>query len=140
MGTVLAMQEHRPAVPDTPTDPRELRDELEHLVGDLEVYDTLGGWGVAIREGTATAMASADYFLVFLNPEKREVTITGFTRAQLPQAQRDYLSQEEKIEGKPGFQACLVSADSVKALPKAYPNFYLDTTAFQKAITRVLNR
>ena len=68
------------------------------------------------------------------------MAITPYIEAELLSAQKDYLAREEEIEDERGYQACLVSVASIKALPRAYPNYYLDTTKFIDTVTRVLGR
>ena len=138
MWSVLAIQEHRPVVPGTTENRRDLQEELEYWVDDLDVFNTLGGLGVVVEQGEVGTNDA--YFLVFLNPDEQRVFITSYSTDELRRAQRDYLDTEGEIEGKAGFQACLVSTDSVKAIRHAYPNYYLDTSAFVKALSRVLNR
>jgi hypothetical protein len=75
------------------------------------------------------------YFLLELNPNTRQMKVTGYGSDDLPRASRDYLSVEKAaIEGKSGLDAVLVSVESVKALKQAYPNYFLDTHQFLQAI------
>ena len=136
--SAFALEEGRPLVPGTPTTMDEIRQELRLLAESLAVHHTLVGLSVAVREGTTGHEKGAEYFLVFLDPVQRELEIEGFREADLWKAQRAYLARETEITGKPGFPACLVSADSVKALKRAYPNYYLDTNAFRGALDRTL--
>ncbi len=68
----------------------------------------------------------------------------GFVRSygyrRFPEAQAEYLRLEAEHEGEPGFQACLVSADSAKALRRAYPNYFLDISAFADSLNLFLGR
>lgn len=45
---------------------------------------------------------------------------------------------ERQIAGEPGSQTVLVAAESVEALLKAYPNYFLDTTIFLEELSGVL--
>jgi hypothetical protein len=47
----------------------------------------------------------------------------------LNRASEEYLKIEREIAGN-NFDVVLVSAESLEALRRAYPNYYLDTTIF----------
>jgi hypothetical protein len=72
----------------------------------------------------------ASYFLLKLDPDAQEVTVSGFKRAELDKASQTYLDVEQQIRGHAGQDAVLVSVDSLASLRRAYPNYFLDTRAF----------
>lgn len=45
-----------------------------------------------------------------------------------------YSTAERKTEGNPEIDVVLVSADSITSLRRAYPNYFLDTTAFLESL------
>jgi hypothetical protein len=78
------------------------------------------------------------YFVLDMRPEARLVTVLGYPKGKLKEATSEYLAIEAKDRGK-GAAAVLVSVDSMAALVKAYPNYYLDTTAFLRHVLRALS-
>jgi hypothetical protein len=125
MGSAIASREKRPVVPGTPAG-SQLIAELRALAQELQIETVLRGWGKTVQvlaEQTTDAYA----FLVILNPITRSVEVKGFRSTEMTQATEEYLSVET---GRPEVQAVLVSVDSLAALRKAYPNYYLDTDAF----------
>ena len=60
-------------------------------------------------------------------------------RLALQDAQRAYLEVEKQLQGSAS-DAVLVSVDSVAALQKAYPNYFLDTRVFIALVRDVLDR
>jgi len=54
------------------------------------------------------------------------------------EAQERYRLTEKETEGDSRIQAVLVSVESVNDLRKAYPNYYVDTKEFVKALQREL--
>ena len=68
----------------------------------------------------------------------RTVRTTNFLKAQVAEAQEKYLEVEKANKDKPEMQTVLVSVDSIDALRKAYPSYYLDITEFVKVLNRIL--
>jgi hypothetical protein len=128
MGTVIANGERSPIVPGTPADERLLSKELLHLAAELEVEKRLETYGGTLRllEGPA----NAHYFLLTLDSNKRRVRIQRFMLADLEQAQQEYATVEANIRDQPGMDAVLVSVQSLNALRRGYPNYFLDTSVF----------
>lgn len=136
MGSVLAIEEGCPLVPGTPVALSELRDEVRSLVRALEVEGSLFGLGVAIQR--VPLPTDAAWFLMMMDAVSRRVFVQSYDARHFPAAQAEYLRLEAEHEGKPGFQACLLSTDSAKALRRAYPNYFLDVSAFAESLNLFL--
>lgn len=136
MGSVLAIEEGCPLVPGTPAALSELRDEVRELVRALDVEGSLFGLGFAIQR--VPLPADAAWFLMMLDAAKRRVFVQGYDARQFAAAEAEYLRLEAEHEGKPGFQACLLSTDTAKALRRAYPNYFLDVSAFAESLNLFL--
>ena len=78
--------------------------------------------------------AAAQMFLLVLDPDKKELTTTAFSQEEIIEAQRNYQQEEKQAESDPHKQVVLVSVDSVSALRRAYPNYYVDTREFITAV------
>jgi ppGpp synthetase/RelA/SpoT-type nucleotidyltranferase len=138
MSSEIALREKRPLVPDTPQDHNALVVELRQLVEKLQVQTALTGWGTGVKVISEREKGAHSYLLI-LDSRKRNITHIGFTKQELPEAQRRYLKAEEENADKPWIQAVLVSVDSVSALRRAYPNYYLDSQAFSQAVNRAID-
>lgn len=140
MGSVLALREGTAPVPNTPEDPEELRRELLEVEGVLAVRSRLSTYGSALRTiGLRTKGArAAHYFLMALDPKAGNVTVTGYRTNELPQASKDYLATERRLATTAGAEAVLVSVESTTALTRAYPNYFLDTRLFLRAVERAI--
>ncbi len=139
MSSEIALREKRPLVPDTPHDRGELVKELRELVETLQVQTAITGWGTGVQIISERAKGKgAHNYLLILDSKKRVITHIGFTKHEIPEAQRRYLAAETENVDKPWIQAVLVSVDSVSALKRAYPNFYLDSVAFSQAVSRAI--
>jgi hypothetical protein len=137
MGTAIAYQEGSPSVRDTPDDIGDLRDQLRGYAARLDLVNRLQAFGDALNYFQAPD-EHADYFLLELTPAEREIKVTGFRRNQLAQAQQAYALVERRIIDKGGTDAVLVSVDSMAALRRAYPNYFLDTRVFIELVEDVL--
>lgn len=139
MGSAIALRERTKLIPDTPTNKRELFNELKDYAKKLNVDDVLSGYGVGVYE-IAGQEKGAEVFLLVLDPVKQIVDVTPFGKNQLLEAEDAYLDAEKKLERDKGMQAVLVSAESVRSLMRAYPNYFLDTRAFLTALRMAISK
>ena len=137
MASSLAGRERRPLVPGIPEDEDELRRELQALADELNVSLMLRGWQMAMNI-MEDAPRHAKVFLLILDTKKSTLQAMPFTAERVALASSQYLEVEKEIEKTPTIDAVLAKADSVAALRKAYPNYYVDVDAFLKAMTSAL--
>ncbi|HKR89595.1 MAG TPA: RelA/SpoT domain-containing protein [Phenylobacterium sp.] len=130
MGTAIAHQENTAPVRNTPSDRGELRNEIAAYVDELDVIGRLEAFGQALQTIENPTGMKADYFLLELIPAAREVLVKGFARNRLGDAQLAYAAAERRVSEQGGSDVVLVSVDSVAALRRAYPNYFLDTRMF----------
>ena len=142
MGTAIAWRESAPPVPGTPSSPNELVDELRGYAEQRALSARLKTFGAALHtaEQSSASEKTAKYFLLTLDPNAQEVTVSGYTSGELDEASREYLAVEKKIKDNSGQDAVLVSVDSLASLRRAYPNYFLDTTMFVKLVDETLGR
>jgi hypothetical protein len=134
MSSAIAARERRPLVPGTPHDPAERKAELKALESQEGIVTMLQGWSTAMRHSTIADDRESVAFLLELDTGQRRLTIVPYKLAEMPLAHKQYLVREKATENDPNVQVVLVSADSVANLQRAYPNFYVDTTNFIRAI------
>ena len=138
MGSALALREHTPLVPGTPTKRSELRQELAAIAQELNVETTLRGWRSALTYFRESGSSGDDVFLLMFDIEKWQVSVVGFKNEELEIATERYLAIEKEIADGANKQAVLVGVDSIDALRKAYPSYYVDTDAFLEALRRAM--
>lgn len=136
MGTDIANREKTAPVPDTPGDKKVLKKELREHVKLLDVEGKLHAFGTAVH-ATETAPRDSHYFLLKLDAATKQVAITGYAFGDRDRASSDYLETERGIQ-KSGADAVLVSVESLDALRRAYPNYFLDTTFFVEAVREAI--
>lgn len=135
----IAIRENSPArVPDTPVSDAELIEELAHYSTLLNAENTLRMYSRVLTVGREQTQKGNHYFLLRLEPSVGRMTIEGFPRRDIDRASARYLEVEKQITGMVGAEAVLVSVDSLVALERAYPNYFLDTTVFLKALQEAL--
>lgn len=133
MGSAIAIREKRPTVPGTPEENTELKEELRTLALQLRIEAVLSGWSTAIQVA-GDWPKEAQVFLLILDSSRKTVQVKGFGKAERTRADEEYVKTEKDNANNPDVQTVLVSVDSITDLPRAYPNYYLDTLAFLGAV------
>ena len=139
MGTAMGLRERTPPVPDTPTKKEDLSAELREYARRLDVENCLHGYGAALQITERPSLKGMHYFLIELDAEAKQTRVRGYTRGELEEASNEYLEAERKISGNTS-NAVLVSVDSMSALRRAYPSYFLDTEVFIQAVRQALGR
>jgi len=104
----------------------------------LRVLQRLQGFAIATDRITAVRGQGA-YHLIVLDSTRRAVTIRPYAVASLEQANIDYATVEQRTRAGEAVEAVLVSAGPIAALRQAYPNYFLDTQAFVREMSLVIN-
>ena len=134
---VMAIHEGTPSVPGVPQTADELRVELRKLMSDLDVASHLRSYSGAMHLLGFKETNGDHYFLLELDTDKSAITVRTYKQGQFERASADYLAIEKQIKNSK-IDAVLVSADSMTALKKAYPNYFLDTEAFLNTILKII--
>jgi ppGpp synthetase/RelA/SpoT-type nucleotidyltranferase len=137
-GAAFAVIEKTPSVPGFE---KCTKDEVFKQVVDaeskLKVLDSLSGFTVATHAITTSQKIGA-YNLIVLDSNKKEVTVTSFSKEHLERAAEEYTKAELRARQGEKIEAVLVSAGPIEKLKKAYPNFFLDTSSFIAIVKRVI--
>lgn len=134
MGSYLAEREKSGGVPGTPDNPAELKLELQHYAELLDVAPKLRTYRATLTNVTAHSIPRAYYYVLVLEPSENRVTGTPYRQGQLEEASTHYSNVEREIIDLPGAEAVLVSVESLSALRRAYPNYFLDTDVFLEQV------
>lgn len=131
-------------MPGTPNSHRDLVTEMRDYVRSLDLAKRLQAYGHAMRLLSNPQHDKNDnhYFLLEMNPSQKLIQVTTFKFSESTLANQKYLEVERKLKGATGAEAVLVSVDSLDAVRKAYPNYFLDTQVFVRLIreaTRTLS-
>lgn len=138
MGSVFALREQCPTVPQTPTTFDELCSEIRELNRVHHIVPAFSQYRALIPH--FERRSGAKYYLVTLDPLEEEVKVVGFKGDQSQQANRAYAYEEDKLRRNSDTrtQVVLVSVSSVSALKRAYPNYFLDTQDFLGEVLQIV--
>jgi hypothetical protein len=139
--SAFALVEASPVVSGTPTVKRTLVRRLARLSRELGVREKLRAYRQALKFTEKGSARRSDYYLLLLEPEARTLNIFGYRREELAQAQEEYLLREKQLplfSASPEAQAVLVAAESLDALRRSYPNYFLDTQRFLVQLEKVI--
>jgi putative GTP pyrophosphokinase len=129
ISSVFAHAEGSPPVPDTP--PHE---ELLHLVREraeaTRLAFRLEAFRNALRVLDVPRRRRPSYFLLKLNAADESLHISPFGKEEIDKATEAYLAGEREAAERQGLDVVLVAAESMDALRRAYPNYFLDTEVF----------
>jgi ppGpp synthetase/RelA/SpoT-type nucleotidyltranferase len=140
MGSVMAIKESRPLIPNTPTTYKELQLEIMELSKKLDVIGHLDAFRQSLSIfDEENPDKDAQYYLLELDVSSRRVLVKSYTQSEIVRASRDYIELEAKNINIPTTDVVLVSADSIEKLKIAYPNYYLDTAIFLRAVRDVVS-
>jgi hypothetical protein len=101
------------------------------------VLNRLAAYGDALTSFNSDSTGDAQYFLIQLDFERQQTLVEGFKAGQLAIANAKYLEIETQSAGR--MDAVLVSVESISVLQRAYPNYFLDTSAFVDVVRDALN-
>lgn len=136
-GAAFALLEKCPAPEQF--DRRSQQEIYSDLIAEterLEVRRKLNAFAIAANS-IETKKAQGNYHLIILNAQTKIVEIRSFGKKRVEEANQAYADAEVLSEFDPSIQAVLVATDSIDALRRAYPNYFLDTRAFVNAISRI---
>lgn len=102
----------------------------------LEVERKLSAFTIAAN-AIETRQSKGNYHLVILNAESKTVSIKSFSQRRLEDASTEYSQAESISSTNKNIQAVLVATNSIDALKKAYPNYFLDTRQFTFALKKI---
>ena len=133
MSCEIAQREGTQPVPGTPDDEARFAGELLDLTVSLGVVQRLTAYGETLRVfEEQIAGGSSKYFVLRLNSVERKLNVYSF--GSLIQATAYYEGLERAASLEKNTDVVLVSVDSISALRRAYPNYFLDTGAFLRMV------
>lgn len=103
---------------------------------ELDVLNKLAGFRVAANH-IKDDKKNGRYHLVTLNLDAKFANIQSFSPKDIDKANIEYSLKEERVRNGENLQVVLVSSESISALKKAYPSYFLDAQQFSKQILTV---
>ncbi len=132
----VAIIEEAAPVPDMPTDQRRLASEIRDVAEKLYAVEALSAYRVTLDYVGKLKEKASKYFLVHYHYGQNRVSVEGYAVGASQEANLDYIKAESSK--KEGDNIVLVSVNSLKALMRAYPNYFLDTAQFTELLRDII--
>ena len=118
---------------------KEVFEMLDRKEKELDVISKLTGFRVVAKH-IDNDKRKGHYHLIVLDLDKRYAKIRSFNQSEIDEASDQYSEIEKSIQTGKNLQVVLVTSQSLKALKKAYPSYFLDAELFIKQIQAVRRR
>jgi hypothetical protein len=134
--SALALHEHCPPVPDTPSDWRELASELKKASDKVHALQLLKGIHLVpwTLKSAYTQKSGAAYLIVLdmRNENHLQTSVRVYQARELENANQEYIELEKEFagEGNEKRQALLLSVEQAEHIEPAYPAFFLQAHQF----------
>jgi putative GTP pyrophosphokinase len=116
--------------------PADVYKAVTERTAELEVRRKLTAFAVA-ADAIQTRQSQGNYHLITLDAALKTVNIRSFGQKRLEEASAAYAEAEKAAVADPNLQAVLVATNSIDALKRAYPNYFLDTRQFVATLNRI---
>lgn len=141
VSSAFAMIEKSTLIPGVNQNQKELFLEIKEKEKELAVIKRMNQWSESLKSFDNFKNSSNMYFyLLELDTVLERLNISAYSKNKEKEAMLAYSNAEKKIYNKKEYDVVLVSADNVKSLKKAYPNYFLDTKEFLKYLNIILNK
>ena len=138
--SAFAVLESTPRIPgyDKLTD-QETFEKLLKIEKELDILNKLRGFRVVARH-ISNDSKKGQYHLITLDMDIKTASIQSYGAKNISVANAEYSRQEAEISAGRNLQVVLVSSESINALKKAYPSYFLDSELFSKQIVVIKRR
>ncbi|RVA15325.1 hypothetical protein EN932_01630 [Mesorhizobium sp. M7A.F.Ca.US.002.01.1.1] len=134
MSSELAYQEDRELAPTADLPREDVRREIRDLSKQIKAVSTLETYNRAINFTENYGQTYARYFLLQFDYDTREVYVQPFYNYEKGAAR--YVEEERTSQKR---NTVLVEVNKVNDLKKAFPNYFLDVSAFTDKLKSVLS-
>lgn len=115
---------------------KDLCNQLKEKNDELNIIEKLNSFSIATN-AIEKRKVPGNYHVIFLDSINKKVSIRSYGQQRIDAANMYYALLESMTKEQDGQQVVLVATNSIKALRKAYPNYFLDTKAFIAALRKV---
>lgn len=141
VSSAFARLEGSPIISQTPQNEKELYFQIKDLEKELQVRKKMKQWTESVKYfDNFKNKKNIQFYLLELDTVLERLNISAFTKKEEKVALIAYSNAEKKIYNRNEYDVVLVSADNIKDLKKAYPNYFLDTKEFLKYLEVILNK
>ena len=140
MSSATALSEGMLLVPNTLTSKREIIEEIRICDEELQIAERLSAFQRVTARVAELRDRRISMAVLELNLETESVTGLGYRANELDEAVSWYRTKEEESRGNPRVDVVLVSTDSLSALRRAYPNYFMDISEFRRMVSEVIEQ
>lgn len=133
VSSVIAIKENKSVCPNTSDWMDELIKEIQYLDDKYHIISTLNGINIAVDY--SKGKAKNNYYLLILDYNLLRMKIRSFTNIELATEVYGKLENQNTSDTN----IVLVSANSLDALRIAYPNYFVDISAFTKMMKDIIS-
>lgn len=139
VSSAFALNEGCPGVPGTPAEQAMLIEEIGIAMRRLDAVARFIEYRALIdRLPLVRTVDKVHFFLLERRPDLGRLYVTTYGRGEQTRIFEDYSAAESRVSDIDGAEAVLVSADSIQAVQRAYPNYQLDTSHFLEELQRIV--
>ena len=141
VSSAFARMENSPIVSQTPQNEKELYLQIKELENELQIRKKMKQWTESVKYfDNFKKNKKTQFYLLELDVVLERLNISAFTKSEENKALFAYSAAENKIYNRKEYDVVLVSADNIKDLKRAYPNYFLDTKEFLRYLENILNK
>lgn len=135
--SAFAVLESTPRIPgyDALSD-LETFEKLIESEKKLNILSKLSGFRVVAKH-IKDDNEKGQYHLITLDLDRKRANIQSYEAKNIKLANIEYSKKEEEVRAGKNLQVVLVSSESINALKKSYPSYFLDAEVFSKRIMRI---
>ena len=138
MSSVVALREGYPIVPNTPLSEQDLVNEIRMCSQELGALDRLSTFQRVTADFQELRDMRNRIAVLELNLDTGSVFGFDYRTSELSKATEFYSAMEERSRGNPRVDVVLVYTDSLNALRRAYPNYFMDIGEFRQIVSEVI--
>lgn len=116
---------------------QQICQQIRSLIDTYNIFKHLSALAISSRAITQDKNANSHFYLIKLNTMANTLEIVGYKKRDFEIAQKHYSDLEMQTRGGT-IDAVLISLDKIKQLKSAYPNYYLDCSAFIGVVKKEL--
>ncbi len=138
--SAFAILENTPRIPghENLSDQQTFEKVLQ-VEKQLDVLNKLSGFRVVARH-ISNDKGKGKYHLITLDLDSMRANIQSYEAKYINVANIEYSRKEAEVNSGKNLQVVLVSSESIIALKKAYPSYFLDAELFFKQIATIRKR
>ena len=139
VGSAFALEENCRPVPNTPQDREPLWAEIKRCSRKIDAVTRLQEYPMLIDSIVDSAPAVGHpFFLLERRPDEGVFYIRSYRRGDQDRIFTEYLEAEKRVNKIEGADAVLVSADTLKAVKRAYPSYRADARYFVRQLRPIV--